>query len=518
VRRMRASALSGMVVASIAAGALIAGLLAVLALKSTSTVLHVGAPALVAGVAAWMFVSERYEVTLSVLALYLGLLDGFLKLKTGSTLASLGRDVLLYAIALGALLRLVLRGRRFHLPRYTIAVVAWVVVCVIEVLNPVVPSITHALAGTRQHVEFVPLFFLGYATMRGERRLRGLLVLIVVVAAINGIVALIQSRLSLTALAAWGPGYAKQVYGTSIMTGRTFSDANGVGHIRPPALGSDFGFGGIVGVLAVPAVLALGSTWAGPRRRGALIAAACAVLVVLAVATSQARSAVVAAVVAAVAYLLLTAATKKGRQTIAATAVLGLAVYLLFPAVFPSAASGPNRYASITPSKVLSTAVNYRSGTLSLVPHYMLVYPFGAGIGENGPAAGSSVGGSQLGANNAESEFNFLVLEVGVPGLLLLTWLTASVLVTGVRLRRLPDGGVQRALMALVAANAGIGALWFVGISTASSPTSPFFWFTAGAIVYWAEQCRRVSATRADAEPSGARHAGLGANAPAVAR
>src|SRR3954454_9990019 len=54
------------------------------------------------GVSGWMFLSERYEVTLLVLTLYLGLLDGFLKLKTGSQLTTLGRDLLLYAIVAGA--------------------------------------------------------------------------------------------------------------------------------------------------------------------------------------------------------------------------------------------------------------------------------------------------------------------------------------------------------------------------------------------------------------------------------
>src|SRR4051812_46037640 len=48
------------------------------------------------GVGGWMFLSERYEATLLVLTLYLGLLDGFLKLKTGSQLTTLGRDLLLY--------------------------------------------------------------------------------------------------------------------------------------------------------------------------------------------------------------------------------------------------------------------------------------------------------------------------------------------------------------------------------------------------------------------------------------
>jgi hypothetical protein len=482
-------------------GAGVAVFLAVLALRSTSTAIHYGAPALLGGVAVWMFFSERYERTLAVFALYLGLFDGFLKLKTGSTIATLGRDVLLYSIVAGALVRLALRRQPIRMPKLSVAVIVWVVICLAEVLNPVVPSITHALAGVRQHIEFVPLFFLGYAVMRSERRLTGMFVLLVVVASINGVVALIQSRLPLAELASWGPGYAREVYGNATVTGRTFY-LDGIEAIRPPALGSDLSFGGTLAVLAIPAVLALGSAW-GRSRRGFGIALIGGPLVILALVTSQSRTAVVSAVVAAVVYLFLTATTKKGAQTIAAAAVLGAVAYVALPIIFPTVAAGPNRYASIAPSRVISTTIAYRSGTLALVPRYIATYPLGDGIGNNGPAAGSTVGGSALAysQNNAESEFNFLVLEVGVPGLLLLTGLTVTTIALGIRLRRAHDVGLQRSLMVLVAVNVGIGASWFAGIATASTPTAPFFWFTAGTIVYWYARMR--PGRRTTAESSG---------------
>ena len=490
------------VVGSLAAAA-VAVFVAVLALKSTSTAIHAGAPVLLGVVALWMFFSERYERTLAVLALYLGLLDGFLKLKTGSSVATLGRDVLFYAIAAGAFARLVLGRRAVQLPNLSTAVLVWVIICFAEVLNPVVPSITHALAGVRQHIEFVPLFFLGYAVMRSERRLIGLCVLLVLVAAANGIVALVQSRLSLADLASWGPGYATQVYGASTVTARTFYDASGIEHIRPPALGASLGFGGLVGLLAAPAVFSLGSMW-GRSRRAVLAAIVGAPFVLLSLTTSQSRTAVVGAVVASLTYLFLTATTRKGAQMIAVASVIGVVAYASYPIAFPTAASQANRYASIAPTSVISTAVAYRSGTLSLVPRYMLDYPLGAGIGDNGPASGATVGGAQTSSQNAESEFNFLVLEVGIPGSLLLTGLTATVIGLGIGLRRVADANVQRLLMVLVAANVGIGATWFAGIATATSPQAPFFWFSAGAIVFWSEHVRQVG-RRSDPARHGAR-------------
>ena len=56
-------------------------------------------------VAAWCFSHRRVDQSLAVLGLYLGLLDGYLKLRIGSPIITLGRDVLVAAIAGGALLR-----------------------------------------------------------------------------------------------------------------------------------------------------------------------------------------------------------------------------------------------------------------------------------------------------------------------------------------------------------------------------------------------------------------------------
>jgi hypothetical protein len=474
------------------AGAGAACFLAVLAVRSTSTAIHIGAPALLAGVAVWMFFSERYERTLAVLALYLGLFDGFLKLKTGSTIATLGRDVLLYAIAGGAVVRFSLSHRRLSLPTLTPGVVVWVVICVAEVLNPVVPSISHAFAGVRQHVEFVPLFFLGYAVMRSERRLMGLLGLLLFVAAVNGVVGLIQSHLAPAALAAWGPGYAKEVYGTGSLTGggRTFLDtATGMLHVRPPALGSDFGFGGTVGAMAIPGAMALAAAGKTYRRYLPLVGIG-VVLAVVGVATSQARVDVVSAAVAVMFFLLLAATSRGGAAAVVIAALLGLVIYFGLTTVFSTVTSSSNRYSSIAPTKVISTTIAYRGSTLALIPTYLAAYPLGAGIGTTGPAGGSSVGGSVASSLNAESEFNFLIIEVGAPGLLAMCALLFCGIRMGFRLRSVANKRLQYALAALTAVLLSFVVSWVVGIDTANSPTAPFMWLALGTLAYWYSEMR----------------------------
>jgi len=473
-------------------GAVGAALLAVLALRSPTTAIHVGAPAVLVGIAGWMFFSARYERTLAVLLLYLGLFDGFLKLKTGATLATLGRDVLLYAIAAGATVRLVLIRRPVRIPPLTLGVIFWVVLCLAQVLNPVVPSIAHGLASVRQHIEFVPLFFLGYAVMRSERRVMGLLALLLFAAAANGVVSLVQSHLTPAQLAAWGPGYAKEVFGTGSLTGggRTFVDAAGVSIVRPPALGSDFGFGGIVAAMALPGALALAAAPSRFRRYMPLLGIGL-LLAVVGLATSQARTAVVAAVIAVIAFLLLTVTSRRGLVTIVVAAILTVATYAGVTTLFGTVASGPNRYGSIAPTTVISTTISDRQATLSLIPTYLIDYPLGAGIGSAGPAGGSAVGGQADGAGlNAESEPNFLLIELGIPGLVAMLALTFCALKMGIALRRVAERRLQYALAALTAVLLALCCIWVVGATTANSPTSPFIWLSFGIIAYWYSEMR----------------------------
>src|SRR5205085_10111919 len=99
------------------------------------------------------------------------LLDGIVRLKTGGQAATLVRDVVLYSVAIGVALRA--RGP-FRLPAMGGWVVAWIALVVVQLANPADQSVGHAVASMRQHLEFVPLFFLGYALLRTYVSLPGL--------------------------------------------------------------------------------------------------------------------------------------------------------------------------------------------------------------------------------------------------------------------------------------------------------------------------------------------------------
>ncbi len=142
--------------------------------------------------------------------LYIGLADGYLKLKTGSSHATLLRDVLLYAITVGAIVRLAVRGETIRWPPLSGWVLAWVIVVAAQIANPENGTLAHSIASVRPHAEWVPLFFLAYFVMRSRARLRAFLLILLVIAAANGVVGLIQVNLTPGQLADWGPGYSQR--------------------------------------------------------------------------------------------------------------------------------------------------------------------------------------------------------------------------------------------------------------------------------------------------------------------
>jgi hypothetical protein len=426
---------------------------------------------------AWCAITDRSRLALAVVLLYLGLVDGIVRLESAGQAATLVRDVLLYAVAIGVALRT--RGP-LRLPALGGWVLAWVAIVVIQLANPGNHSFLHAVASLRQHLEFVPLFFLGYALLRSYASLHTFFALLLAVAAINGAVAAYQSTLSPAQLGAWGSGYNELVSGPAPTL---FAGANGQPQVRPPGLGADEGFSGILGACALPGGIALLMTYR--RRRSlrllivvGLIGAAVGVL------TSESRSSVITAIVAVVAMLGLLAI---GGQAKRALLALCLVVAMAGAAVMAIGNYNSDtfyRYTSIAPDKAASTVYSSRSATWALTFDYARSIPFGAGLGTVGPAAGKA--GGAVTRYDAESQFTFLIVELGVPGLLLFLGFQAALCTTVVRgLRRERDRQTVVLMAGLAAPLFGFAVNWFVGVNTTSSPNAPYLWLAAGVIAWW---------------------------------
>ena len=428
-----------------------------------------------------LFANPRVELSLALFLVYLGLVDGYIKLATGSDVATFGRDVILYAIAIGVLIRAFVRDDHLPVPKYTPHILLFVAIVLIQPLHPDSISTRVDMAGFRQHLEFVPLAFLGYLFLRGERRLRLLCMLLLAVAAVNGVVSFWQSGMTPQELARWGPGYEERVLGKGSFeeSPRVFSDETGEQRVRPFGLGGDFGFGGAVGLLALPAGIALLGSVRGVARVLVLVGMAAAIAGVL---TSQSRLIVVSSVVAVFLYALLSATTAERRRALAAMAVSVGVAYLVIGALDASGSYNVfERYESIRPGSLFETTQRDRGGSLAFIPQYLEEFPFGHGIGRSGPASSEASAAGAQGVN-AENEFNLLITEVGIPGLLVLMTLWLRVLFDGVRAARSAAEPERPYLAALVAAFAAATTTWFVATATVSSPMGPFFWTLAGII------------------------------------
>jgi hypothetical protein len=435
---------------------------------------------------AWFASTRHTQLALALLMLYLGLLDGYLKLSSGSNLVTFVRDILLYAIVAGLLVRATVQRKSLPLPPLSGWVIAFAVLVLIQIPNPHGGSLVHSLAGVRQHLEFVPLFFLTYAFVRTTKALRVFVILLAVIAAANGIVGWVQFKESPQQFASWGPGYSQKVLGTGSFAGggRNFANGQLGGGTRPFGLGSDSADGGLFGALALGGILALASLYT--NRRYLLFAVVMAAGATLAIITSQSRGAVVVSVLILLAFLLLTA-TSRNRLT----SVLGLALavtvsVLVVQAIIGSVGSSGVRYQALSPTSLVQTTNQARGKSIATIPHTLVTYPFGAGLGVAGPA-GSAPGASPLTGNvNAETEFSFLTEETGIAGMLVYTGFVVTLLVLGLRrCRHEPDREARVLLAALIAPLGGILALFFISATSASVPLGPYVWAVGGIISYW---------------------------------
>jgi hypothetical protein len=430
---------------------------------------------------AWCFSHRRADRTLAALGLYLGLLDGYVKLSTGSPTITLARDMIVVAIAGGALVRAMRSTRRLALPPLGALVVAFSAVVVIELANPASRGLVAGVAGLRQHLEFVPLFFLGYAFLRLETHIRTLLFLLVVCAAAGGVVSYMQSTLTPQELAGWGPGYHDRILGNGAFTGAgrlAFGAAST--SVRPFGLGSDAGAGAFAAALALPALIAL-AMGSSTRVRLALIPLS--VGIGLAVATSGSRAAVVAVAVSIAAFGLLAAASKNALRAVMGLALGAALVFTVFQHLGPSNSS-TQRAQSIAPTKFASTFATERGASVAQFGGLARDHPFGVGVGTVGPAA--SVLRGKRAELNSETQWNYLVVEVGLAGLAIylllnirLVWLSFT------RIRRIKDRLLRLQLAALAAPLVGLLVAGFAGPTTASVPGAPYFWLVAGMLAYW---------------------------------
>ena len=180
------------------------------------------------------------------------------------------------------------------------------------------------------------------------------------------------------------------------------------------------GFGGILGLLAVPAVFAL----VGLRTRHwryALAAVPLSAGVLVAIATSQARVAVIGAALGLLTFLLLAAFAWRSMTAVVSVLAVAAIAFVVAIQLFEDVDEGLfERYKqiNISPSGLVTETIAYREDTFELLPKYMADFPFGCRPGSEGPASTQPGGGPNTRRLAGETQPSFLLLELGIPGLL----------------------------------------------------------------------------------------------------
>jgi hypothetical protein len=433
---------------------------------------------------AFLIVNTRLELSVAFLAVYLGCLNGPVKLLGSAKVFTAAlQDVLILAVFFGLLTRRMLEGKRMRLPPLSAWVIAFFLVVLVEAFNPQTHGILKVGAGVRQQAQWIPFFLFGYLVVRSKDRLRVMFVLLGVVAMLNGIASTYQTQLSPEEFATLGPGYAAKVEGPAARVYKS----EGEGHVRPVGLGQESGTGAGFGLAAVAGTFAL--IIVAKRRRWLAMVLAFGALA--AIATGLGRIQVVGGVIALLTFgfLTLSSGRRMGRLMMQFAALL-LVVVAVGTAFVSAVGSGIfSRYASISPGQVTSTASGYKQGELSTLPRNLKAAPFGFGLGTAGAAGGfgGRVTEKLEGHNvNAETQFNFLGDELGIPGVIVWTALIVNVvLLILLRVRRIRDGELQVLLAGALAPVVAYLAMAFAGPVLASTASGPYFWFAVGVAAYW---------------------------------
>jgi O-antigen ligase len=284
--------------------------------------------------------------------------------------------------------------------------------------------------------------------------------------------------------------------------------SEGVGRVRPTGLGDESGAGGGTGVIAIAATLALLATTR--RKRWLFLLLPLGALA--AVATGLGRVQLVGGVLAIVGYLLLTSSGGQRFKRPLRLLLVSLAIAIPFGVIFVSALGGStfSRYENLLSGG--ASSASYKENELKTIPHLVSAAPFGFGLGTAGPAASFGGRNTELleGHNvNAETTYNFIEKEVGLPGLIVWSATIVTMLLLAFRrIRAIADPELQIYLAAVFAPIFAMFFMSFEGPVSQSQVLAPFFWVALGVAAYWlagpgwqAARRRAGSPARAPAAP-----------------
>ena len=464
-------------------------------------------PFLVLALCLWL---GRRTSTLIVIFAYLSV-EGFLKLLSNyNPVVHVGIDVVVLGVAAWWALEAVL-VQRTGIPRLPwvrlIGIFAiWVL---LELANPYSPGVLPSVASLKTHLAAIPLYFMVPALVKDRREVVRLLLALTLIACMPYAAALAQYAL--------GPASVLD------LSQRAWENVSYYHEWRPFGTSAVAGGASVMAFLFTPLALVLLLLREVPPK-ARVVALISLVLGAGAFIVSGVRQTTLGALLAMLVLAGLLASRGRSRGVVALVTVLVLSVgtYLAVEAVLrplsTEAVSTDPRSPDIwrrqdVTERILTLAqrgtyLQSRAGALQVITYRATRFPFGAGLGRTGSGAGTLLNQIRSTPQSARIQQEILwadnyyadmIVETGIPGVVMMFVVMAGFLVGSARLARSAGDPV---VAAAAASLAGV-FLAFLVISWGSqplqgNPTLAAFWAFAG--LFAALQRMEANAPAGDAE------------------
>lgn len=454
----------------------------------------------------------RRMLTLLIILGYLEV-EGFLKLVSNyNRFVHVGLDIIVLSLA-GTMVLVAVTARRASLPdlpwaRLILLYVLWLF---LELFNPHSAGLIPSLASFKTHLTMIPLYFLAAATFREPKDITRFITALTLLAFVPYVASLAQ--------------YAVGPSSVLDLSARAWQNISYYHEWRPFGTSAVPGGSSVIAFLVTPlAVVLLVTPREWPRVR--LIATAGILLAGGVFVVSGVRQVFLGCVLALVLMATLAASRGRGRGVLALGFVLALGTgsYVAVQTFLKPMATEavrterdiPNiwRKGDVTqrlftlakPGTYAEARGNPMAGVAFRIKHY----PFGAGLGRTGSAGGAlrpllaaNPQGARIQSEVGWSDnfFADMLVEAGIPGLVMMTTILIGMMVGAVRLARRARDPV------IGTTSAAIAGLFFAFLAMSwgsqpllSNPITAYFWFLAGVLAAMRRMESEASAAEEPAE------------------
>ena len=454
-----------------------------------------------------MFLGLR-QLTLLLIFAYLTV-EGFLKMLSNyNSIVHVGLDVIVLSMA-GWLTMEAIALRRAGLPAlpFARAIAFYVIWIVLQVLNPYSPGLIPSLASFKIHLAMIPLYFMAATCFTDTRQVLQFFMGLVVITLLPYCMALAQYALGPSSVLDLSPRFWQNI--------SYFHDWRPFGTSAVPGGSAVFAY--LVTPLAMILLIQPGARTSLRWLAVLSIGLAAATFVV-----SGVRQVFLGCLMTLVIMAALMAVRGRGRGAVALGGMLAVgmfafvAVQSVLRPMATEAVARDSRSPEIWRERDVTTRLGttleasaYRTARANPLPaiYYRAThYPLGAGLGRTGSAGGAFATQFAGDPRNARIQvevgwsdnfFADMIVETGIPGMIVLTVILVGL---GLRAVRLATRAQDPTIGAVAAVMAGfyfsIFAMSWGSQPLLGNPITAYFWLLSGVMV----ACERIEAATAPSD------------------